>query len=175
MKSLAVLLAAIIFIGFLCSNSEGVDWKFYESSMDADRQSKYFFYDAESVEYLSDNVVRVWITGIKNDDLMKHIDDAINKKAATKIKSGYVPPYSVKNDKSLLSYTTFELVADLPTIKKNTAYMEVDCKAKRHRTIATRGYNQDGNQVHDDRPSEWAYVRPGSIERALRRIRCKGR
>jgi len=175
MKSLAVLLAAIIFIGFLCSNSEGVDWKFYESSMDADRQSKYFFYDAESVEYLSDNVVRVWITGIKNDDLMKHIDDAINKTAAAKIKSGYVPPYCVKTDKSLLSYTTFELVADLPTIKKNTAYMEVDCKAKRHRTLATAEYNKDGNQVHDDRPSEWAYVRPGSIERALRRILCKGR
>ena len=175
MRILVVVLVATIFMGFLCNNSEGADWKFYESSTDAYRHSKSFFYDAESVEYSSDKVVRVWITGIKNDDLMMHIDDAINKTAAAKIKSGYVPPCCAKTNKALLSYTTFELAADLPTIKKDTVYAEVDCKAKRHRTLVTTKYNDDGKQVRDDRPSEWAYVRPGSIERALRKILCNGR
>ncbi len=147
-------------MGFLCNNSEGADWKFYESSTDAYRHSKSFFYDAESVEYSSDKVVRVWITGIKNDDLMMHIDDAINKTAAAKIKSGYVPPCCAKTNKALLSYTTFELAADLPTIKKDTVYAEVDCKAKRHRTLVIQNITMMANKsVMIDLPNGRTYGR----------------
>ncbi len=73
MKPLSVWLWAIFVVLFICGYGEvsGTDWKYF-----AENELGKYFYDAENVKHLSNNIISVWVKEISSS---KSVTDAVNR------------------------------------------------------------------------------------------------
>ena len=89
-----LFIALLIAIFLTGAKAQGDDWKFYGSSDLSKSENVITYYDAESIERLSDSNVRVWTKTVRLSEVERITKvEEVSKKAERKIAARYVPPY----------------------------------------------------------------------------------
>lgn len=138
-----IMLSAIGLIILLCSDGWGRDWKPYQATKNGD----IYYFDPESIENLTKDVVRVWVKTEKTEfiggNLKKHVDE---------VTSG-------GKDK-----VTGEIIQ----------LIDINCSIKTFRVINLAVYdrNREIKEYYND-PSEWNGIAPESVVNYLSKEVCK--
>ena len=155
----------------------GVDWKVYGFVERADGDLV-CFYDANSVTSPT-KLTRVWVKCIfqkELEDYGKQHRDHIRASALHKVTNGYVPPFvrllGVNSDRAI-ALTAAEEVADMGEVVQTRARFqyELDCAQRKERRLSAYQEN-NGKQLEDDRPGEWAQLPAESAGATLADLLC---
>jgi hypothetical protein len=108
--------------------------------------------------------------------------EEVAKKAARKIKDGYVPPYLSSNPKPEPGYDVnmriigWEAAGNYDVIKPRLkVFYELNCAAKKIRNLSTVNYNNDGGTKTSPESEIWVRVGPESNTDSLYKILCNQR
>ncbi len=162
---------------------QAADWKFYGSSDLSESESVIAYYDAESIERLSDGHVRAWTKTISLSEVERIMKvEEVSKKAERKIKAGYGPPYILSNPNPKPSFennmtiVVWEEAANYDVIKSKTkASYELDCKENKIRILSIPGYKNEGGPETRPKIDEWTSISPKSNAETLKNILCRQR
>jgi hypothetical protein len=179
----------ILFMGLLITtflkgaDAQVADWKFYGRSDLPKSELMIVFYDAGSIERLSDSDVRVQTktVGLSEVERIMKVDE-VSRKTQRKIESGYVPPYIVSNpEQSPSSEDTMKIIVweeaanyDVIKAKAKTLY-ELDCTGNKVRTLSRTGPKKAGEQKAGAKIDVWTSIRSKSNTETLRNILCRQR
>ena len=179
-----LLFIALLIISFLNgAEAHGADWKFYGRGDLPKSEAVIAYYDAESIERLSDGHVKAWTKSIGLSEVEKIMNlEEVTKKAARKIKTGYVPPYLLSNPKpepgSDVSQRiiVWEEAADYDVTKpKLKVFYELNCEGKKIRNLSIISSKSDGGKETRSDIDTWISIRPESNSETLHKILCKQR
>lgn len=179
-----LLFIALLMITFLHdADAKGADWKYYGVSDLPKSENVIAFYDAGSVEHLSDGHVKAWTKSISRSEVERKMNsEEVTKKAARKIEAGYVPPYILsgprpepRSDVNMRT-TVWEEVANYDVIKpKLKVIYEIDCKEKKIRNLSTITYKNDGGTETKSETDTWISISSALNTETLHKILCKQR
>jgi hypothetical protein len=177
---LIVLLNAIFLTG---AKAQGTDWKFYGSSDLSKSENVIAFYDAESIERLSDGNVKAWTKTISLSEVERITKvEEVSNKAERKIKARYVPPYILSNpeprpsSEDTMKIIVWEEAANYDVIKaKSKALYELDCTGNKFRNISMTSPKKGGEHKAEPTIDEWTSIRSKSNAETLHNILCKQR
>ena len=175
--------ASLITIFLTGAKVQGADWKFYGSSDLSRSETVIAYYDAESIERISDGHVKAWTKTISLSEVERIMKvEEVSKKAERKIKAGYVPPYILSNPKpqpsadDTMRIIVWEEAANYDVIKSKTKVSyELNCKRNKIRDLSATGNKNDGGTKTGPRIDEWAPIRPKTNAETLHNILCKQR
>jgi len=161
----------------------GADWKFYGEGDLSKGDAVIAYYDAASIKRLPDGPVRAWTQCISHSEVERIVNlEEVAKKAARKIKDGYVPPYILSNPKPEPGYDVnmriigWEAAGNYDVIKpKLKVFYELDCTAKKIRILSTINYKNDGGTETSSDIEKWIHIGPESNSESLYKILCKQR
>ncbi len=187
----------LVFLFLLPVMAQAADWRFYGStdvSKDVSKEDWIDqFYDAESVQRLSDKTVRVWTSAFPRKDINHVIkklskgNEKLIKAIAEKQFSGYRPDIcllskvikaiSEKELEDLRNYVLCaEVIANLGVVnKKIQIFYEIDCSGKRGGELSISLFNPDGimyDTSNYDAP-QFKYIPPDSSVESLMEMVCK--
>ena len=165
------------------AEAQGADWKYYGRGDMPKGETVMKYYDAESFERLPDGHVRAWTKDISLSEVERTMNlEEVSKRAASKIKAGYVPPYILSNPKPEPSQDVnmriivWEEAANYDVIKpKQKVFYELDCKAKKIRNLSIISYKNDGGTETKSDIDTWIYSKSEPNIETLRNILCKHR
>jgi len=179
-----LLFIALLSATFLSgAEALGADWKFYGEGDLSKGDAVIAYYDAASIKRLPDGPVRAWTQCISHSEVERIVNlEEVAKKAARKIKDGYVPPYILSNPKPEPGYDVnmriigWEAAGNYDVIKpKLKVFYELDCTAKKIRNLSTINYNNDGGTKTNSDIDTWVHIGPESNSDSLYKILCKQR
>ncbi len=172
-----LLITSLIIIGLLTSiKTQGADWKFYGAGGDKNK----YFYDSESVKYISDGNLRVWgeTANLDFSEICKENQKKISARAFNKDLTGYDPPYTLvtpkmtPDDRRLIGI--WEEIANSYEIHPPAKSLyEINCKNKKIRTLQGTIYNNNGGVKSETKIHDWGYIVPESNGETLQKILCK--
>ncbi len=144
MKSLLVKLEVILvgFSIFTYAEGWGADWKYY-----AENELGKYYYDAESVKRLSNNIVSVWVMEISSQ---KSVIDAVNR---------FGKRYSDLGQMNILW--------EIDCIGKKSRVLEVLYYSKSKSLISAT------STAADSQRAEWKFIIPDSMAEFLSKAVCK--
>jgi hypothetical protein len=177
---LIVLLSAPFLPG---AEAQGADWKYYGEGDLSKGDAVIAYYDAESIKRLPDGFVRAWTQCISHAEVERIVNlEEVAKKAARKIKDGYVPPYLSSNPKPEPGYDVnmriigWEAAGNYDVIKPRLkVFYELNCTAKKIRNLSTVNYNIDGGTKTSSESDIWVHIGPESNTESLYKILCNQR
>ncbi len=175
-----VLLSAPFLHG---AEAQGADWKYYGRGDLPKGETVMKYYDAESLERLPDSNVRAWTKDISLSEVERVMNlEEVTKRAASKIKAGYVPPYILSNPKPEpgndvnMRIIVWEEAGNYDVIKpKLKVFYELNCKTKKIRNISIISYKNDDKTEAGSDIDKWIQISPGSNSETLHKILCKQR
>jgi hypothetical protein len=176
---LGVILIGLAIFGY--TEVWGEDWKFFGGSVLLKDKTTIGYYDAESIEYLSNGNVRVWTKTVNplEVELMGSKKEVIEK-AAEKLVHGYHPPYVLLNPSPKTSFDSYvniiiwEEAGNHHDIKPRLRVLfEINCEGKMIRTLSTIIYKKDGTGTSRSTNGTWDYISPETNAETLRKILCK--
>jgi hypothetical protein len=140
MKSLSVKLGVILIglVIFSCAEVWGADWRYYAKSEWGD-----YYYDAETVDRLPNNTVRVWTKEISSQKRVVNIVSKLGKEFSD---LGYI-----------------NILYEVDCIGKKRCTLSAVYYSKSKSMIFDTGNERD----------EWKIIVPGSMGEALFKIICK--
>ena len=176
-----LLYVALIIVLSIGAEAHGADWKFYGEGGPPKSDALIAYYDAMSIERLSDGHVKAWTKGISPSEVERIMTlEEVTKRAALKIKAGYVPPYILSHPKPEPGYEVntriiyWEEAANYDVIKsKLKVFYELNCKAKEIQTLSSISYTNDGKTEARSDADKWISISPGSNSETLHKILCK--
>jgi len=143
MKSISVKSGIILlFIGLIFGHAEvwGVDWCHYGT-----KEKELFFYDKDSLAYLSEGVAKVWERVIKDEDLKKAFEE---KKEATQkfVEKRVSGKKALSKEQTAILYEQWqkEFLKDL-IIAEKRMLIELKCGENKFRVISGVEYDEKGN------------------------------
>ena len=172
MKSISVILGIVLFfIGLIFGHVEvwGVDWCHYGTSEEGQ-----FYYDRDSLTYLSEGVVRVWERVIKDENLKKAFEE---KKEATQkfIEKKVSGKKTLSKEQTEILYEQWqkEFLRDL-VISEKRMLIELKCGEEMFRLLSGIEYDEKGNAKKGFSASqpEWLPVGPGAPIEGLYDLLC---
>jgi hypothetical protein len=179
-----LLFIALLMTAFLHgAEAQGADWKYYGAGTLQKSENVMTYYDAGSIEHLSDGHVKAWTKCISRSDVERTINlEEVTKRAERKIEAGYIAPYILSNPKSQPNYdvnmrtTVWEEAANEDVIKpKLKVFYELNCKAKRIRNLSVISYKNDGGTETRSETDRWISIGPESNSETLYKMLCKQR
>lgn len=178
-----LFIALLIAIFLTGAKAQGSDWKFYGSSDLSKSETVIAYYDAESIERLSDSNVRAWTKTISLSEVERIMKaEEVSKKAERKIAARYVPPYILSNPKprpsseDTMKMIVWEEAANYDVSKtKSKALYELDCTGNKIRNLSMTGSKKGGGQKAGPKIDEWASIRSKPNAETLRNILCRQR
>jgi hypothetical protein len=179
----------ILFIAFLITifltgaKVQGADWKFYGTSDLSKGETVIAYYDAESIERLSEGHVKAWTKTISLSEVERTMKvEEVSKKAERKIKARYVPPYILSNpeprpsSEDTMKIIVWEEAANYDVIKsKMKVLYELNCKRNKIRNLSKTSSKNDGGPETGPKIDEWTHISPRSNAETLHNILCKQR
>jgi hypothetical protein len=176
-----LLYLALIIVLSIGAEAQGADWKFYGEGGLPKSDALIAYYDAMSIERLSDGHVKAWTKGISPSEVERIMNlEEVTKRAAVKIKAGYVPPYILSHPRPEPGYEVntriiyWEEAANYDVIKpKLKVFYEVNCKEKDIRTLTSISYKDTGKAETRSDVDKWISISPGSNSETLHKILCK--
>ena len=179
-----LIFIALLFIAFLHgAEAHGADWKFYGAGDLPTTETVMAYYDAGSVEHVSDGHIKAWTKCISRSDVERTMRlEEVTNKAARKIKAGYIPPYVLSNPKPeprqdvSMRTTVWEEAANSDVIKPKLKILyELNCKGKKIRNLSSISYKNDGGTETRSGPDKWLSISPESNSDTLYKMLCKQR
>ncbi len=179
-----ILFIALLITIFLSgAKVQGADWKFYGTSDLSKSETVIAYYDAESIERLSEGHVKAWTKTISLSEVERIMKvEEVSKKAERKIKARYVPPYILSTLKPKPSFDdtmriiVWEEAANYDVIKsKIKVFYELNCKRNKIRNLSITSYKNDGGPETRPKIDEWTSISPKSNAETLHNILCKQR
>jgi hypothetical protein len=179
-----LLFIAILGTTFLHgAEAQGAEWKFYGEGDLSKGDAVIAYYDVVSIKRLSDGSVRAWTQCISHAEVERIVNlEEVAKKAARKIKDGYVPPYILSNPKPEPGYDVnmriigWEAAGNYDVIKpKLKVFYELDCTAKKIRILSTINYKNEGGTETSSDLEKWIRIGPESNSESLYKILCNQR
>ncbi len=176
-----LFIALLITIFLTGAKVQGADWKFYGTSGLSKGETVIAYYDAESIERLSDGHVKAWTKTISLPEVERIMKvEEVSKKAERKIKARYVPPYVLSNPKpkpgsdDIMRIIVWEEAANYDVIKSKTkVFYELNCTRNTVRNLSITGYKNDGGPKTGPKIDEWTAISPKSNAETLHNILCK--
>jgi len=179
----------ILFIGLLITTfligakGQRADWKFYGTSELSKSGTLIAFYDAGSIERLSDGNIRVGTKTISLSEVERIMKvEEVSKKAERKIKARYVPPYVLSNpepgpsSEDTMKIIVWEEAANYDVIKSTTKVLyELNCTGNEIRDLSIASSKKDSGQKTGPKNDEWTSISPRSNAGTLRTILCRQR
>ncbi len=179
----------VLFIGLLITaffkgaDAQVADWKFYGRNDLPKSEPMIVFYDAGSIERLSDSNVRVQTKMVSLSEVERIMKvEEVSEKAQRKIKSRYVPPYMLSNpelrssSEDAMKIIVWEEAANYDVIKaKAKTLYELDCTGNKIRTLSRTSPKKAGGQKAGPKIDEWTSIRSKSNAETLRNILCRQR
>ncbi len=180
MKKIFIIMFLLIVLNSV--EAIGADWKYLGGAKLVKGEVVLSYYDTESVKYLPNKNVRVWIKGVKSSEverIRKKNEKQIIEKSAKKVANGYFLPYaSVTPGTSFDDYIeiiAWEEVATYSDLKPRLKiFWEINCTEKKIKTLTITSYNNDGVPNGDSKDSDWEYIPPESNSETLEKILCNG-
>ncbi len=182
MKSLVrvgvVPIVGLLILGY--AEVWGADWKYFGGAVLAKGEEAISFYDAETVEVLSDGNVRVWIKAFTDKSEFKKVQvkKEVIEKVANKLVRKYYPPYVLLHPYPETTYDTYidiigwEETANDPEVRPRTRiFLEINCKAKMIRSLSVTSYDRAGVSS-SAKGGEWDYIGPETNGETLHKILC---
>jgi len=157
------------------------DWKYFGGTVLPKSETVIAYYDAESIEYLSNGNIRVWTKAVNPSEVTKILEKKeVIKKSAQKLAQGYFPPYVLLNPYPKTSYNSnidiiaWEEAANHYEIKpKARILFEINCNEKMIRTLSTILYKNDGGVTNGSNdPDKWSYISPETNAETIKNIVC---
>lgn len=174
MKFIRVKLGGIFFIIglILLGNIEawGADWRYYGTTDDVGQ----FFYDKDSIIFVTEGVVRLWERVIRDEDLKKAIEEkkeAIQKFIERKVSGRKdVPKEEVEK---IYEEWQKAFLRDL-TIREKRMFIELKCRDKMFRLISGIEYDAKGNveKILSTPQAEWLPIATETPIEGLYKIIC---
>jgi hypothetical protein len=147
MRALIILIVVpLIGLFFICPKVEGEDWNVYAEITEEDMK---FYYNAESINHISKNNVRVWIKEVHLSEKGKNEIIQLRKKFG-------LPTEDFKNFKF-----TLEL-------------WEINCADNKHKLLSYIYYDNKNSVLdlyHSD-SDRWAVIVPHSVGEILYEVVC---
>ncbi|MGA2517917.1 MAG: surface-adhesin E family protein [Thermodesulfobacteriota bacterium] len=175
---LGVLSIGLLILGY--AEVWGADWKVFGGSVLSKDKTTIGYYDAESIEYLSNGNVTVWTKTVKTLEVeMIGSKKEVIEKAAEKLVQGYHPPYVLLNPypktslDSNLDIIMWEEAANHDIKPRLRVLFEINCEEKMIRTLSTIIYKKDGTGTSRSINGTWDYISPEINTETLRKILCK--
>ncbi len=173
-----VLLITVFLIG---AKGQGADWKFYGTSDLPKSGTVIAYYDAESIERLSDYHVKAWTKTISLSEVERIMKvEEVSKKATRKIKARYVPPYILSNPQprpsaeDTMKIIVWEEAANYDVIKSETKVLyELNCTGNEIRDLSISSSKKDSGQKTGPKLDVWTAISPKSNAEALHHILCR--
>lgn len=140
------------------------------------------FFDAETVEYLSNGDVKVWVKTIDTSDVDGLVarEKTIMTKAAEKTARSYYPPYFLSNPDpdasadACIEMILWEEAANHADVKPRAKMLyEINCRERMIQTVSAITYKSDGTTTFASDFDRWSPIPPDSTGDVLRRILCK--
>ena len=180
-KSLFITLLMTAFLHG--AEAQGADWKYYGAGTLKKSENVMTYYDAGSIEHLSDGHVKAWTKCMSRSKVERTINsEEVTKKAARKIEAGYVAPYVLSNPQAQPNYdvnmrtTVWEEAANEGVIKPELkVFYELNCRTKKIRTLSVISYKNDGGTEARSETDTWISLGPGSNSETLYKMLCKQR
>jgi len=178
-----LFIASLITVFLTGAKAQGADWKYYGSSDLSKGETVIGYYDAASIERLSDSHVRAWTKTISRSEVERIMKvEEVSNKAQRKIEAGYVPPYILSNPKpepgfdARMRIIVWEEAANYDVIKSKTkAFYELNCKRNKIRTLSMSSSENDGGPKTRPKIDEWSSLSLKSNAQTLRNILCRQR
>lgn len=178
-----LFIALLIAIFLTGAKAQGADWKFYGSSDLSKSENVIAYYDAESIERLSDSNVSVWTKTVRLSEVERITKvEEVSNKAERKIKTRYVPPYILSNpeprpsSEDTMKIIVWEEAANYDVIKaKSKALYELDCTENKIRNLSMTSSKKGGGQKAGPKIDEWTSIRSKSNAETLHNILCRQR
>ncbi len=150
MKKL-ILTTICLILGFSCMDASGADWKFIGGSFIKNKHV-ITYYDADSVDYLSNGNIRAWNKGVDFSEVERITSKKdVIEKSAKKLLVGYYPPYVLLKSIAKTGFDRYvdiiswEEAANHPEIKpKVRIYHEINCTEKMIRNLSIIVYTEEG-------------------------------
>lgn len=179
-----LLFVALLLTVFLHgAEAQEADWKYYGAGTLQKSENVMTYYDAGSIEHLSDGHVKVWTKSISRSDVERTLNlEEVTKRAELKIEAGYIAPYILSNSKPQPKYdvnmqtTVWEEAANEDVIKpKLKVFYELNCKAKKIRNLSVISYKNDGGTETRSETDKWVSIGTESNPETLYKLLCKQR
>jgi hypothetical protein len=159
------------------------NWKYAgDSAHERESEKILAFYDDETIEYLADGDVKVWVKCVDASEIEEIIahENSIMKKAADKTAQSYYPPYFLSNltpdagaDRyiEMIAWEEAANHADIKTREKRL--YEIKCGEGKIQIISAMTYKSDGATTFASDFDRWSPITPDSTGDALRKILCR--
>ncbi|HVN98026.1 MAG TPA: surface-adhesin E family protein [Syntrophorhabdaceae bacterium] len=184
MGRVALLIAVFLVTGFGDLEAHATDWKFFGGAPHLKDEFGIGFYDAEGIERLSNQNIKVWTTMFTNLSEFHRIEGKkeVIDKAAKKLAKGYQPPYFVIEAKNYTNHETFidviaweETANDADSKPRMKILFEINCREKAIRILSIIQYDKDGMATNESHESAWGSISAGSNAETLHKILCKSK
>jgi hypothetical protein len=179
-KTLAI---TFVILAITVIEASAADWKFIGGTLLKKTSGETLaYYDPESVQYLPNGNVRVWIKAVDASEVDRLLakEKAIIETTAEKVANGYYPPYVLSNPKPERSFDTYmeivawEEAANHAAIKPRAKLLyEINCKERMIQTLSAVSYETDGTTASTSDAGQWNYISPESNSETLQKILCK--
>jgi hypothetical protein len=163
--------------------ANAADWKFIGGTLLKKTSGETLaYYDPETVQYLPNGSVRVWIKAVDASEVDRLLakEKTIVKTTAEKVANGYCPPYVLSNPKPEPSFDTYmeivawEEAANHAAIKPRAKLLyEINCKERMIQTLSAVSYKTDGTTESSSGAGQRNYISPESNGETLHKILCK--
>jgi hypothetical protein len=153
----------------------GVDWKYI-----GDTKAESLFYDAKSIQRLSDGHIKVWSKTVSDKSIdayltKKPIDIKLVKEISEKIKSGYVPPISnfrILTQDNLMRVVSNEYYANnADATPTGRILWELDCKNQQSRFLSVSIFRK-GNWLSSSNAEQWSPAAPETNSAHIIKVLC---
>jgi hypothetical protein len=163
--------------------ASAADWKFIGGTLLKKTSGETLaYYDSESVQYLSNGNVKVWIKAVDASEVDRLLakEKTIIKTTAWKVTNGYYPPYVLSNPKPEPSFDNYmeivawEEAANHAEIKPRAKLLyEINCRERMIQTLSAVTYQSDGTTASTSGVGQWNHISPESNGETLQKILCK--
>jgi hypothetical protein len=189
---------AAIFLS-ISMKANAADWQYAGNTGGKDDTATFF--DAEGIQHLPSNAVRVWSIGVNQESIDNYFNSdkaksskefkELTEKSGKRLLLDGTPKYlqlkSIKKyyaenytDKDLndaaITFTVMEVLANTGRLPiKTRVFYELDCEDKRFAVLAGTSYSPDGsieNSASTDVP-KYNYIAPDTVAEWLSQLACQ--
>lgn len=182
-----------LFLLLIPTGALAADWQ-YAGNTKKGMEEMAMFFDAESIEHVNKNTVRVWDKSIPQKLLtgyyVKHGSEKLFiKNVASKVATGYTPKFlqlpSVKSlypnaqgatlQDAIIDVASEEYIANTAKVYEAIkVYTEIDCTGKRFAILAATAFHANGSIANssDAKSPKFMYISPDSYGEWLLQLTC---
>jgi hypothetical protein len=171
------LLLMLVLSRAAVGQSTDVDWKFYGTASLGKSDNETTFYDSKGVIRRLDGHIEVWTKGLHERDIQRveNSDKKHVERVATKLLTGYEPPYATVAtvDRDLkITLMQLEDVANNAQVNPTMRMLiEIDCGAQMFRWLSVY-LSMGGKKGFSETPSEWQHIGPETNAIVLKKLLC---